>query len=72
MYLQFFTSVISVYILGAKTEKDWQDTVNGNVFKSSGRTWSTWDRPGRLIGRLVQVDSTPDRSPETDAINRTT
>jgi hypothetical protein len=38
MYLQFFTSVISVYILGAKTEKDWQDTVNGNVFKSSGRT----------------------------------
>jgi hypothetical protein len=49
MYLQFFTSVISVYILGAKTEKDWQDTVNGNVFKSSGRTWSTWDRPGRLI-----------------------
>jgi len=29
MYLQFFTSVISVYILGAKTEKNWQDTVNG-------------------------------------------
>jgi hypothetical protein len=20
-----------------------------NVFKSPGRTWSTWDRPGRLI-----------------------
>jgi glucan phosphorylase len=23
--------------------------LNTNVFKSSGRIWSTWDRPGRLI-----------------------
>lgn len=29
MYLQFFISVISVHILGAKTEKIWQALVNG-------------------------------------------